>query len=447
MALIMALSMLCCLLVVSAGAAAPSSWAQDSVSTAISKGLVPAGLQDQYTSPITRQEFCILADVLYTQVSGSPALSDTSIVFTDTTDPAVLRMASVNVVNGVGDGAFSPNSPLTREQAATLIYRLAVALGKPLAESAPTFADNSAISSWAAAAVGQVQASGIMGGVGDNLFSPAGSYTREQSIVTMLRLFEQITSAAGDTTTATTPTAMTVPDSEISRMLNNPSYYKDWYVERMPAKVFHVMPLDDGRLYLQVHAGPDEINTAVTVYTQTNFAVNDYILITGTVVGPYTYETTAHHTLTVANIFASNVELTTKEAVDAAKEAQILAAHGVTINLPAMPITVEEYNYSNELIATYRITAIDVTQKYNEYSNDVTVTASFTGECIARYTNTNTNCQIIWTLKDAEGYKIASGNGYSPILEVGDKFRNVEISIYNLVPNQTYNLGISTSNK
>ena len=39
-------------------------------------------------------------------------------------------------------------------------------------------------------AVGEMQASGIMGGTGNNLFSPQMTYTREQSIVTLMRLYE-----------------------------------------------------------------------------------------------------------------------------------------------------------------------------------------------------------------------------------------------------------------
>lgn len=68
--------------------------------------------------------------------------------------------------------------------------RLAAALGKPLAESEPTFADSGSVSAWAKAAVGQMQKSGVMGGVGNNQFSPAGSYTREQSTVTIMRLYD-----------------------------------------------------------------------------------------------------------------------------------------------------------------------------------------------------------------------------------------------------------------
>ena len=36
--------------------------------------------------------------------------------------------------------------------------------------------------------VGKMQASGVMGGTGNNRFSPKGNYTREQSICTMLSM-------------------------------------------------------------------------------------------------------------------------------------------------------------------------------------------------------------------------------------------------------------------
>jgi hypothetical protein len=70
-----------------------------------------------------------------------------------------------------------------------MLSRLASVIGSPISEQVPTFADNAQVSSWAVDAVGQMQASGIKGGVGENRFDPQGAYTREQSIVTILRLF------------------------------------------------------------------------------------------------------------------------------------------------------------------------------------------------------------------------------------------------------------------
>jgi len=55
-----------------------------------------------------------------------------------------------------------------------------------------TFADSGSVSSWASEAVGQMQATGIMNGVGNNMFSPKYPYTREQSIITVLRLYNAV---------------------------------------------------------------------------------------------------------------------------------------------------------------------------------------------------------------------------------------------------------------
>ena len=99
-------------------------------------------------------------------------------------------MAGLGVVNGVGDGKFDPNGTLTREQAATILVRLADAMGHPLPQAGASFADNASIGSWARDAVGRVKAGGIMDGVGSNTFNPKAAYSREQSILTILRLYQ-----------------------------------------------------------------------------------------------------------------------------------------------------------------------------------------------------------------------------------------------------------------
>jgi len=145
-------------------------------------------LQNNYTANATRAEFAAFAVALYEAATGREIAG--RVEFNDTDDINVQKMGYLEVVTGVGGGNFAPNDGLTREQAAVMIARLAYAIGQPLPQAAPTFADNAAISPWAVDAVGQMQTTGIMGGVGDNNFAPGGDYTREQSIITMLRLFE-----------------------------------------------------------------------------------------------------------------------------------------------------------------------------------------------------------------------------------------------------------------
>ncbi len=50
----------------------------------------------------------------------------------------------------------------------------------------------SAVSPWALEAVGQVQANGIMKGVSGGAFQPKENDTKEQSIVSILRLYQML---------------------------------------------------------------------------------------------------------------------------------------------------------------------------------------------------------------------------------------------------------------
>lgn len=161
------------------------AWAEGQVKGAIAQGLVPQELQGGYNLVTTRAQFCALAVRLYESTKGEITGRET---FTDTDDVNVQKMAALGVVSGVGGGAFNPDGPLTREQAATILARLSNAMGKPLSGGSHPFTDG--VASWADAAVGQVYQAGIMTGTGDATFSPQGEYTRMQSIVTIMRLYE-----------------------------------------------------------------------------------------------------------------------------------------------------------------------------------------------------------------------------------------------------------------
>ena len=168
----------------------PIGWAREDVARAISLKLVPVGLRSDYNQAITRAEFCHLAVRFYTNNLG--AITE-RVTFSDCADPNVELMGALGVVSGDGKGRFAPNRDMTRQEAATMIARLLDAMGekafgRTLPMQEPTFDDNGSISDWAFEAVGQMQAAGIMGGTGNNRFSPVRPYTREQSIVTVLKL-------------------------------------------------------------------------------------------------------------------------------------------------------------------------------------------------------------------------------------------------------------------
>ncbi|MCL2225097.1 MAG: S-layer homology domain-containing protein [Defluviitaleaceae bacterium] len=151
-------------------------------------GLVPAELNSDFQAPTTRAEFTALAVAFYEAAMGVEIRG--RMYFNDTNDINVQKMGYLGVVSGVGDGNFAPDSTLAREQAAVMLARLSDVVRMPLPMFPATFADNGQISGWAAEAVGQMQFAGIMGGTGNNMFSPQAHYTREQSIVTILALMQ-----------------------------------------------------------------------------------------------------------------------------------------------------------------------------------------------------------------------------------------------------------------
>ncbi|MCL2367812.1 MAG: D-alanyl-D-alanine carboxypeptidase family protein [Oscillospiraceae bacterium] len=166
---------------------APSDWAREQVTAAIEAGLVPEALQYDFTRSTTRIEFAALAVILYESQRGEITGRQS---FIDTEDENVQKAAYIGVVEGVGGDRFAPHDRLTREQAALMLTRLADVLDRPFPDEIATFTDMDTVSDWAREAIGRTQAADIMRGIGDGRFEPQGRYTREQSIVTVLRLYE-----------------------------------------------------------------------------------------------------------------------------------------------------------------------------------------------------------------------------------------------------------------
>lgn len=171
-------------------ASKPSDWAAASVQEAIQLGVVPFELQTGYTQTATRQEICALVVRFYETVTGSPVQG--RVFFSDTKDEDVEKAAYLGIVNGVGDGSFHPNDPLTREQAAVMLTRLAQSMSKHLPAAEANFTDRAEISPWALEATGAIQGCGVMNGVGGGRFAPSLSYSREQCITTLMRLYHYI---------------------------------------------------------------------------------------------------------------------------------------------------------------------------------------------------------------------------------------------------------------
>lgn len=140
---------------------------------------------------ITRAEFAAMAVNFYSKISKNN-ISTKENPFNDisktsyTTD--IIKAYSLGIVSGVSDNEFNPDGEITREQAATMLMRTAEASEYNTSYSTTV---ESGISSWAIKGVGFVTEKGIMNGTG-NGFEPQGKYTREQAVITFVRMYDNL---------------------------------------------------------------------------------------------------------------------------------------------------------------------------------------------------------------------------------------------------------------
>lgn len=181
-----------------------SDWAYEEVTAAIEENLVPTYLQNLYLNNITRDEFCDLTvqavsetlgqevENIVQQKTGKDLLSYTQqYPFYDTTNSNVIAAYALGIVNGRGAGKFDPYASITREEAAAFLMRSAKVLGMDTTQIEDAqFADVAAIDEVFRDAVNYVYQISVMNGTGGGKFTPEDNYTREQSFVTIYRLFQ-----------------------------------------------------------------------------------------------------------------------------------------------------------------------------------------------------------------------------------------------------------------
>ncbi len=176
---------------------APSDWAKESIDIANSVGITYKTQPYYYHNNITREEFCEMIYNLVVLVSPDIEyfIPDS---FTDTKNEKVLKLNSLGIINGKTATEFAPNDYLTREEAATIIIRMVNKI-VPMAATEMWFEydDINEISEWASDSIQTISNLGFMNGIGNNKFAPKETYTTEQAIATLVRVYERA-EAAGE---------------------------------------------------------------------------------------------------------------------------------------------------------------------------------------------------------------------------------------------------------
>ena len=163
------------------------SWAANAVDFMNEYGLVKGTGTSTFgwKGSMTRGDFVL---ILYRN-AGSPSVYGVSNPFTDvkSTDyyyEAVLWAYRNNVVNGTSTTTFGPKGKITREQIASILWRLA---GKPVySASLRSYTDYASVSDYAYDAMSWAVGSGYVKGSGAKL-SPKNNATRAEVAVMLLR--------------------------------------------------------------------------------------------------------------------------------------------------------------------------------------------------------------------------------------------------------------------
>lgn len=175
---------------------APNYWGYEAIKHCYQNGYF-AGTTGTTFEPNGTVSRASLAVVIY-RMAGSPELDPTtSIRFTDIPENAWYRDAvawcySQGIVTGISSTVFSPDSLISREQAACILYRFAGAMGYDTEVKdervLDSFDDAASVSSYAKTAMVWAVENGILSGNGNNLL-PQGSATRVQ-LAAMLYRFD-----------------------------------------------------------------------------------------------------------------------------------------------------------------------------------------------------------------------------------------------------------------
>lgn len=183
------------------------SYAKPEVKQAISVGLIPHVQRYDYAVDINRVDFSQLIVKLieqrskmtitaYLKTKGIHTLNENK--FKDTKDQSVLALNALGLVNGTSADTFGTGT-IKRMEAAAILSRVAKHLEASSNGTPLTFADIKGLPTWAVDGIAQVSMikdivndKSVMGGTGASTFSPTSNYTRQQTMMSLIRLWNNL---------------------------------------------------------------------------------------------------------------------------------------------------------------------------------------------------------------------------------------------------------------
>ena len=171
-------------------------WFYDAVAYVYENGIM-AGTDETTFEPTMELDRAMAAQLFY-NLEGKPTVTGDS-TFTDVTSghwavEAITWAAENEVVAGIGEGLYDPDSNVTREQFAVMLYNYAKYKGYDLTATGDLtqFPDAGSISSWAETALSWANGKGLINGHENGTIDPKGSTIRAQAASIMANFDQNV---------------------------------------------------------------------------------------------------------------------------------------------------------------------------------------------------------------------------------------------------------------
>ena len=240
-----------------------SDWAKSDIEKAIALNIINVGVNYNFPAPITREEFCeLIYNYCYNVIKEIDTVAGEN-EFTDTTNSKIIRLNAMGIINGKSETEFAPNDLLTREEAAVILNRMVnKTIPVPVTEMYFNFDDEASISDWASDSIQVMCNMGVMNGVGENKFAPQDTYTTEQAIVTIVRVYAAQSANMGIIGGADAPTEIYIgEDIEVS----------DFYIEEAFKHTKKAGELAGTKEFISMYISDDETKTSIDNLSKTDF--------------------------------------------------------------------------------------------------------------------------------------------------------------------------------
>lgn len=168
------------------------SWAKDAIGKLASIGVVNGKADGVYapSDTVTRAELVKMVISAFGIPNGTD-VKEFNDVKTDDWYFGYVNSAFENgILKGIDENTFSPNGFVTREMAATVLYRVCNFKGISLDANQKTFLDSASISSYAKEAVETLAGNSYINGYEDLTFKPQGNVTRAEIAVLINNLLK-----------------------------------------------------------------------------------------------------------------------------------------------------------------------------------------------------------------------------------------------------------------